>query len=171
MKPCIRCSTVKPLSEFHKHKGMKDGHLNKCRSCVVKDVAEWRQKNPDCRKKEHAANRERKGFKTRSQHLADRQANAIGRKASALKYIQKRRTQQKAYTDFDEFVFEEAVKLCSLRYETTKIKWHVDHIVPLNHRFACGLHVAHNFQVIPATLNHQKGNRHMTAYFPTVAEY
>ena len=46
MKTCIRCNQNKAFEAFHKHKGMKDGRLNKCSECVVKDVAEWRRKNP-----------------------------------------------------------------------------------------------------------------------------
>lgn len=32
-KVCKECGIEKPLDEFYKHKGMKDGHLNKCISC------------------------------------------------------------------------------------------------------------------------------------------
>jgi hypothetical protein len=30
MKTCIRCGKLLPLEAFHRHKQMKDGHLNKC---------------------------------------------------------------------------------------------------------------------------------------------
>jgi hypothetical protein len=70
----------------------------------------------------------------------------------------KRRAAQKArvpawFGEFDQFVYEEAAALISLREAATGIKWHVDHMVPLQAKEACGLHVGHNFQVIPATLN------------------
>ncbi len=46
-KECFKCGGVKPLHEFYKHKGMKDGHLNKCKACNKIDAAEHRAKNID----------------------------------------------------------------------------------------------------------------------------
>lgn len=34
MKHCNKCNTTKPLSEFHKKSGRKDGHASTCKSCV-----------------------------------------------------------------------------------------------------------------------------------------
>jgi len=72
MKTCIRCGLNKELSFFHKHKGMKDGHLNKCSSCVVECVDEWRKNNIDCRKKEHIKKIEKYGLRTRQEYFNDR---------------------------------------------------------------------------------------------------
>ena len=35
MKACISCGINKDQTEFYKHKGMADGHLNKCKSCCI----------------------------------------------------------------------------------------------------------------------------------------
>ena len=173
MKYCKWCKTEQPIENFHKHKKMKDGRINKCSSCVVASVAKWRVKNPDCRKKEHAKVRDKNGGITRDAYYKKRSQNAIGRKASASKYAHKRRLQKvfSFCSELDEFAFEEAFHLCQLREAITGFKWHVDHIVPLNHKNACGLHVAQNFQVIPAYLNCKKGNRNMNEYILGISGY
>lgn len=42
---CKTCGDEKDLSEFYKHKGMKDGHLNECISCTKARVLVHRGEN------------------------------------------------------------------------------------------------------------------------------
>ena len=44
-------------------------------------------------------------------------------------------------------------------FETTGIRYHVDHIVPLQGDTVCGLHTLANLQLLPAEQNITKGNK------------
>lgn len=61
-KTCFKCHRELPLSEFYKHSGMADGHLNKCKECAKKDVHEkyiQNIANPQYVEKERARGREK----------------------------------------------------------------------------------------------------------------
>lgn len=63
------------------------------------------------------------------------------------------------YGELDDFVLREAYRLCYLRMKSTGFKWNVDHMVPLQAKNSCGLHVWNNFQAIPAVMNFSKNNK------------
>lgn len=174
IKVCFKCKDEKPIEMFHKHAGMKSGYLNKCSLCVMKDVKEWRNKNPEARKKEYIKSKPKLGItKTRQEYILDIKSKAKGRKTIVHQYSAKRRmqTNKLVMTEFDEFVQKEANDLCIIREKITGIKWHVDHIVPLNHKKVCGLHNGYNLQVVPSLWNIKKGNRNMQTYFNIKEQY
>jgi len=166
-KTCYSCKQTKVKSDFHKHKMMRDGYLNLCKSCFYEQSKERRLKNPNSRKEEYIRLRNRLGFMTRQEYFAKKRLNAKGRKVSSNQYAHKRRAKVNKFefTELDQFVFEEAIKLRELRKKATGFDWHVDHIVPLNHKNACGLHNAYNLQVVPAKWNLKKQCSNMNKYF------
>lgn len=166
VKTCKGCSETKPLALFHAHKFMADGHLNFCKVCFYAKSKANRAKNPDARKEEYARRRARQGYMTMAEYTAKRNKNAKGRKISLNEYAQKRRAKvnQKQLTELDTFVLTEAYKLREIRQRLFSFNWHVDHIVPLNYKNACGLHNAYNLQVVPAKWNMVKQNRNMRRY-------
>ena len=62
-------------------------------------------------------------------------------------------------TDDDKWMISEIYELAALRTKMTGMKWHVDHIIPLNGKIVSGLHVPENMQVIPSVLNFRKHNQ------------
>lgn len=169
-KTCICCGEQKHVTAFHAHKYMRDGRLNKCSACVVASVSAWRDRNPDARAREYANG---EGAAIRARGLR-RRLNGEGydpakRRTSALKYQQKRAAQKRGMpvwlSELDELAFEEAKALADARTAVTGFEWSIDHIVPMNHRQATGLHNGFNLNVAPAVWNSSKANRHMSRYF------
>ena len=54
MKKCPKCGVDKRKSEYHKNKNYKDGLASRCKSCVKKDLADYRKKNPEKIRKKKA---------------------------------------------------------------------------------------------------------------------
>lgn len=83
--------------------------------------------------------------------------------AKILADFHKRRASQiqatpKWYGEFDAFVMHEAALLSRHRSAVTNVKWHIDHMIPLQSKTASGFHCASNIQVIPEALNVRKRN-------------
>ena len=63
------------------------------------------------------------------------------------------------FGEFDELLVQEAAHLCCQRESATGFPWHIDHMIPIKAKSACGLHCASNIQVIPASMNVRKQNK------------
>lgn len=167
-KICFCCKEEKAIGEFHFHKQMRDGHLNKCKSCFRENVIANRIKKYGSLEafSRHSYARELE-LGTRSRIAPQKYGrDPESRRLALVKYNHARNAKTKLATEFDEFVFVEAVSLCEMRRKATGMKWSVDHIVPLHHKDACGLHNAYNFQVVPLLWNSIKSNKTMEKLFP-----
>lgn len=122
--------------------------------------AKWRKNNPDKMAKYQSEwtkrNKEQskqaiKLWKSTNKDAVD--ASTAKRRASKLQAT------ASWYGELDELVMVEAFDLARLRYRTTGIKWHIDHMIPLQAKEASGIHCASNIQVIPEKLNVSKANK------------
>lgn len=98
------------------------------------------------------ANREKLAAKNAEWAAANRNkvnATAARRRASKLRAIP-------AWADHAKI--NAAYDLCA-EYRAKGINCHVDHIVPLQGKNVCGLHVHYNFQILDAKANQSKSNR------------
>lgn len=178
---CMDCRLgwVEKNPDYWANRYQKDPEAEKARS------AEWREKTGYNRTR-YANNRESEKARQKRyveenraevmrQRKAHRDSNIEefrarekrGRDARPhihLAYNQRRRAARMQaipgwFGEFDEFVISEAAMLCALRESATGLRWHIDHLIPLQARTASGLHCAGNIQVIPAITNIRKRNR------------
>lgn len=74
----------------------------------------------------------------------------------------KRRSLERSLSDFDSWVLLEAMLLSRIREQMCGGVWHVDHIVPISKG---GLSTHDNLQVVPASWNRKKSNKHTERFF------
>ena len=122
-----------------------------------KQIKEWDLRNREQRKvynkQWHLDNKVRRNREARERAILNRDKyNERWAKYKARKL--------KACPDWSEkdmikIVYEKAKWLETL----TGLKYHVDHIVPLQGKDVCGLHCWYNLQILEASINIAKGNR------------
>lgn len=149
---CCVCHTKKSLDCFYKNKTKPFGRTYECKNCLKDIMAERRRLNPDLNKqscrKYYEQNKE--VFYRNKENRAYNQANRRARKLSATPAW---------LSDYDKELIKwvyHAAKVAEKQYGEP---YHVDHIVPLQGKDVCGLHVPWNLRVIPARDNISKGNR------------
>ena len=165
-KQCTKCGDMKVITEFHKDKSTPDGLKYHCKTCKnvqsKKHYAEnkeyYKQKNADWyeENKDVFLARERDLNKNRDcarrwyhNNKARSHANTV-----AYKMRREQRTPSWANEQLISAYYMEAKRL----EELTGIKFHVDHIIPLQGELVSGLHVETNLQVLTATDNLRKSN-------------
>jgi len=173
-KVCTKCSVEKPVSEFYKDKKCKLGVKPGCKSCVKghkkenkehykKIYKKYRQKNKETiknyqkeyRKKHYQENKEyyKEYYKKyRQENKGKYSAHTARRKATKLQATPKWLTPDHHKAMQEAYAY---AKECEI---LTGDVYHVDHIVPLQGKTVCGLHVPWNLQVLPAEMNLSKNN-------------
>lgn len=174
-KKCSMCGEAKSLSSFSKNKQTKDSLEIYCKTCNSQRLKEYRQNNRDKTRKYCQNNRkrisqhQRKYYKNnRDKELQRfrkwRQNNPDKNRAHAACRRAAKRNATPPWADKAaiEAIYAEALWL----QEFTGEPYHVDHIVPLNSDFVCGLHIPANLQAIPSVENLAKNNHSWPEQLP-----
>ena len=163
---CKKCEEEKSLVEFTKNKNCKYGREYTCRECASTRKLKWSHANPDqhkdnqltwrknnkkryrasqakwnARNKEYTAARVKRYRKANPGWMA---AQCAKRRASKLKA-----TPSWANLSSIETFYRDA-------HAQGKV---VDHIIPLQNKIVCGLHVETNLQLLTSSENSRKGNK------------
>jgi 5-methylcytosine-specific restriction endonuclease McrA len=180
-KTCTKCNETKPVAEFSKRRTRKDGLQPRCKVCrkahyeVNKDKVIARSKayyeaNKDkemaSRKAYHEANREKLLARMRAWQKANPD------KINA--YVAKRRGCRLQATP-PWLTADHLAQIQEWYTIAQDLQWlseeplEVDHIVPLQGKNVCGLHVPWNLQILPKSQNRKKGNRLLKQYIRKAA--
>lgn len=172
---CKKCFVEKPFSEYYKAKGTKTGLHSSCKDCYKQRTNAYKKANADLiaskSKEYYLENKEtiltknleyhennpvsirkaKKKWKERNPHKVT--ACTAKRRAAKLNATPMWLTKEH-FKEIDMFYWL-AKDLKSVSGE----EYHVDHILPLQGKNVCGLHVPWNLQVLPADLNLSKNNK------------
>jgi hypothetical protein len=173
-KMCTRCKSNKHISFFGKNKTKKDGHQSQCKPCCKeifnewrikfgtsnKRVLEWQKANPE----KHKAKNER--YKTANIEKVRASKARWARDNPGLVNAKTARRRAKILkasppwlNESHQLNIKQYYNEANLLTVQTGTEHHVDHIVPLQGRNVCGLHVPWNLQVITAKENYRKSNK------------
>lgn len=176
MKTCTKCGATKALKEFHKRNSSPCGYKSECKECRNTNKRIYNENNKELTKAYYNTNKEKikqrssiwyqenkefckERFKINSSNW--RQNNPDKNNAKEAK---RRATKLRATP---KWLTKEQVKQIETEYalavwcsKVINEKYEVDHIVPLQGKTVCGLHVPWNLQVITSKQNREKSNKH-----------
>ena len=119
-------------------------------------TAEWRKNNPEksaaLTRAWNEANKEK--VKVTKSAWRKREAGAVNEAQMRRFAAKKQRTPKWADLEKIKKVYD----LCA-RFRSLGCDFHVDHVIPLQGRNVCGLHVHNNLEIIEASKNRSKSNQ------------
>jgi hypothetical protein len=151
MRECKTCGlkavNTEELAAFVPHRKGKHGYENKCKACKSEEFLQWRMKNPEYRTEYHLANKDKENQNSKAWLKANPEKSlAITRKYQAAKF-----------SSIPSWFDSEAVN--EIYREARSKGLEVDHIVPLQGKTVCGLHVQTNLRCVPMQENRSKSNK------------
>ncbi|CAB4125647.1 HNHc domain containing protein [uncultured Caudovirales phage] len=166
MKICVKCKINKSLIEFNKETKQKDGLRLQCKICrktyhearknEFKMLYQINKEQIKAYKKIYNRNNKIK-ISTRISIYAKNNRGKINAKIAKYR-ISKTQATPLWLTLFQLKQIESIYRLASTLQRLNNIKYHVDHIVPLQGKTVSGLHVPWNLQILTAQNNISKSN-------------
>jgi hypothetical protein len=156
-KVCTTCEAKKSVGDYYKEKAGKYGVRADCKCCANKQRKAYKQAN-----KQSIAEKDKAYYQANKEAVAAhrvfyRKANPhIGNAISAKRRASKMQATP-AWADLE--AIKGMYQLATI-FNRTGMNLQVDHIVPLQSDLVCGLHCEANLQLLPASDNISKGNRH-----------
>jgi len=170
---CRKCNSHKAVSEFPAAQLSHGDYI--CRICKAKYLRQYKLANKEQIKlanKSYYDKNAKKISELKKQYRAEK-AGILNQKTAEWKcknkpalramYAKRRASVLKAtpkwLNEIDYERIKNCYKLAELQTQLTGNKWHVDHIIPLQGKEVCGLHVPSNLRAIPWLQNVKKGNK------------
>ena len=132
---CNKCSSDKDENEFYRNKSRTSGRSGFCKSCMsTYDVSENSRRTS-----------RRHYYRNKGKYYAKSNKYRASKLQATPKWLTKEMIKQM------EDLYCQAKELDGME---------VDHIIPLNGKDVCGLHVPWNLQLLPAEENRKKSNNY-----------
>jgi hypothetical protein len=149
IKQCIKCNEKKKAKFFAKRKTSPDGTRNECLVCYNYRVA-----NTKLSSKSEAKYYIKNSEKIKQKTSEYRKSNPSKvRKFSATRRCKKLQSIPNWLNEYHKLSIDDIYK------KAHELDMHVDHIIPINSKFICGLHVPWNLQLLTQVENSKKSNK------------
>lgn len=179
MKTCTKCKVEQPFESFHKRHNRASGYVSKCKTCIKTYAASWFEKNKEkiltttkqakrdwyCANKTKERARAKKYQRDNKQTISKQQREYRQENKDKFNFHAASRRALKAKATPKWLTEDHKQQIANFYSLAKELSWlsesplEVDHIVPIKGKNVVGLHVPWNLQILPKTMNQQKGTK------------